>query len=68
MSDLDYFRWDQDGPIATITFDRPEKRNGLDPSVMLEFESLVHRARDAADVKILVTTGSGHRLLRRGRS
>lgn len=55
----EYFRWAQDGPIATITFNRPEKRNGLDPQVMLEFESLVHLARDRGDVKILVTTGTG---------
>ena len=59
MSELEYFLWEQDGPIATITFNRAEKRNGLDPSVMLEFESLVHRARDAGDVKILVATGKG---------
>lgn len=59
MSELEYFLWEQDGPVATITFNRPEKRNGLDPSVMLEFESLVHRARDVADVKILVATGKG---------
>lgn len=56
---LEYFLWAQDGPIATITFNRPEKRNGLDPSVMLEYESLVYRARDAGDVKILITTGNG---------
>lgn len=59
MSELDYFLWEQDGPIATITFNRPEKRNGLDPRVMLEFESLVHRARDAGDIKILIVTGNG---------
>lgn len=55
----EYFLWDQDGPVATITFNRPEKRNGLDPQVMLEFESLVHRARDDGEVKILVATGTG---------
>ena len=59
MSELEYFRWEQEGPVATITFDRPKKRNGLDPWVMLEFESLVHRARDGGDVKILVVTGEG---------
>ena len=59
MSGLEYFRYDVDGPIGTITFDRPEKRNGLDPQVMLEFESLVHRVRDDAGLKILVVTGSG---------
>ncbi|MCP3989286.1 MAG: enoyl-CoA hydratase/isomerase family protein [Actinomycetia bacterium] len=59
MTNLNYFLWDQTGPIATITFNRPEKRNGLDPLVMLEFESLVHRAREAGDVKILIVTGTG---------
>lgn len=59
MSELDYFRYATDGPIATITFDRPEKRNGLDPSVMLEFESLVHRVRDDHDIRVLVATGAG---------
>lgn len=59
MDELEYFLWEQDGPIATITFNRPEKRNGLDPLVMLEFESLVYRARDEADVKILIVTGAG---------
>ncbi len=59
MSELEYFLWEQDGPIATITFNRPEKRNGLDPSVMLEFESLVHRVRDAGDIKVVIVTGTG---------
>jgi len=59
MSELESFLWQQDGPVATITFNRPEKRNGLDPRVMLELESLVHRARDTGDVKILVATGAG---------
>ena len=60
MSKLNYFLWEQEGPVATITFNRPEKRNGLDPAVMLEFESLIHRARDAGDVKILIATGKGN--------
>ena len=59
MSELDYFLWDQTGSVATITFNRPEKRNGLDPRVMLELESLVHRARDAEGIKVLVVTGKG---------
>ena len=56
---LDFFLYEQSGPVATITFNRPEKRNGLDPRVMLEFESLVHRVRDAGDVKVVVITGKG---------
>jgi enoyl-CoA hydratase/carnithine racemase len=59
MGDLEYFSYATEGPIATITFNRPEKRNGLDPLVMLELESLVYRARDDADIKVLVSTGTG---------
>lgn len=59
MIDLDYFLYEEAGPVATITFNRPEKRNGLDPSVMLEFESLVHRVRDSATIKVLIVTGNG---------
>lgn len=45
--------------MARITFNRPEKRNGLDRDVMLELESLVHYVRDAGDIKVLVVTGTG---------
>lgn len=59
MSEATYFGWHQAGAVATITFNRPEKRNGLDRRVMLEYESLIHRARDAGDIKILIVTGTG---------
>lgn len=56
---LDYFRWDHQGQIATITFNRPERRNGLDIRVMRELEGLIHRARDDGDIRILIITGTG---------
>jgi 2-(1,2-epoxy-1,2-dihydrophenyl)acetyl-CoA isomerase len=59
MSELQYFRYETDGPVATVTFDRPGKRNGLDPQVMLELESIVHRVRDDGDIRVLVATGNG---------
>lgn len=59
MNQPEFFLYERDGPIATITFNRPEKRNGLDTRVMLELESLVHLVRDAGDVKIMVVTGKG---------
>lgn len=59
MEALEFFRYEVAGPVATITFNRPEKRNGLDPLVMLELESLVHRVRDDDGLKVLVATGSG---------
>lgn len=59
MSELAYFLWEHKGDVATITFNRPEKRNGIDLRVMLELESLIHRVRDADDIKILILTGTG---------
>jgi 2-(1,2-epoxy-1,2-dihydrophenyl)acetyl-CoA isomerase len=55
-----FFRYEADGPITTITFDRPERRNGLDPSVMLELEQLILRVRDDRQVRALIVTGSGN--------
>ncbi|MEM7337090.1 MAG: enoyl-CoA hydratase/isomerase family protein [Actinomycetota bacterium] len=54
-----FFTFEHEGPQATIAFNRPEKRNCVDASVMLEFESLVERARDLPEVKVLVVTGNG---------
>lgn len=59
MSELDYFLWEQDDCVATITFNRPAKRNGLDLQVVLEFETLIHRARDTPEVKVTIATGAG---------
>jgi enoyl-CoA hydratase len=59
MDDLKYFLWEQLGPTATVTFNRPHKRNAIDLTVMLELESILHRARDAGDIKVLILTGAG---------
>lgn len=56
----EHFRYETDGPITTITFDRPERRNGLDLGVVLEFEQLIHRVRDDRDVRALIVTGTGN--------
>ena len=55
-----FFRYEVDGPLTTITFNRPERRNGLDPAVVLELEQLVLRVRDDRDVRALVVTGTGN--------
>ena len=54
------FLFNKSGPITTITFNRPEKRNCIDDVVLLELESLVQRVRDAPETRVLVTTGSGN--------
>ncbi len=58
-SEPKFFRWAVDGPVATITFNRPAKRNGLDSAVMTELERLVCEARDDRSIKVLIATGAG---------
>jgi len=49
-----------DSSIATLTFNRPEKRNPLNIEVLLELENLLHTVRDDQEVRILILTGSGN--------
>lgn len=50
----------KDGPIATLTFSRPEKRNPLNVEVLLEMEALLHTVRDDPTIRVLILTGSGN--------
>lgn len=56
----DHFLFDKDGRIATITFNRPEKRNPLNEEVLLELEGLLHQVRDDKDIRVLILTGTGN--------
>lgn len=53
------FLFEQDGPIATITFNRPERRNCMNREVMTEFEHLIHQVRDRRETRVLIVTGAG---------
>lgn len=53
------FLFARDGEVATITFNRPERRNCMTREVMLEFEQLVHQVRDGGDTRVLIVTGTG---------
>jgi enoyl-CoA hydratase/carnithine racemase len=55
----DNFRFEHDGPISTITFSRPERRNCMTREVLLELEQLVLRVRDNRDSRVLIITGDG---------
>ncbi|MEM9132342.1 MAG: enoyl-CoA hydratase/isomerase family protein [Actinomycetota bacterium] len=58
-SSLQYLTWSADGPVATITFNRPAKRNGLTVDVLAELEDLVHRARDDRSIRVAILAGTG---------
>src|SRR5262245_61201497 len=55
-----HFVLQKEGRIATLTFNRPEKRNPLNEEIVLELEGLLHQVRDDKDVRILIFTGTGN--------
>ncbi|MFB0874880.1 MULTISPECIES: crotonase/enoyl-CoA hydratase family protein [unclassified Sphingobium] len=48
-----------DGAIATITLNRPEKRNSLNRAMMIELEAALLEADDRADVNVVVLQAAG---------
>jgi len=48
-----------DGPIATITLNRPEQLNTIVPPMPDEFESAMHRATRDPAVKVVILRGAG---------
>ena len=48
-----------DGPIATITLNRPESLNTIVPPMPDEVESAVHRAIRDPEVRVIVIRGAG---------
>jgi enoyl-CoA hydratase len=56
----EHFRLEKEGRIATLMFNRPEKRNPLNEEIILEMESLLHQVRDDREARVLVVTGTGN--------
>ncbi len=50
----------QDG-VATITIDREERRNAINPEVVDGIAQALHRAEEDAAVRVVVLTGAGER-------
>jgi enoyl-CoA hydratase len=55
-----HFILNKEGRIATLTFNRPEKRNPLNEEILLELEELLHQVRDDPQVRVMIFTGSGN--------
>jgi enoyl-CoA hydratase/carnithine racemase len=51
--------FEKDGSIATITFNRPERRNALNRDVMNQLEALIRQVRDDRDIAVLIVTAAG---------
>jgi enoyl-CoA hydratase len=50
-----------DGPITTITINRPERSNALNTRVILELRQAVEATREVPETRVIVVTGAGER-------
>lgn len=55
-----HFRWSFDDGVATVTFDRPAKRNALTFEAYAELRDTFRDLKTTATVKAIVLTGAGH--------
>ena len=56
---MGHIRYEVDGGVATITIDRPEKRNAMTYAVLREFTESVWRASDDPAARAVIVTGAG---------
>lgn len=54
-----HFLWERSGTIATITLNRPEKKNPLTFESYAELRDLFRGLGEAEDIKVIVLTGAG---------
>lgn len=55
-----HFILEKEGELATLTFNRPEKRNPLNEEILLELDELLCQLRDDAVTRALIFTGTGN--------
>src|SRR5262245_17708321 len=54
-----HFLWSLDGRVATITLNRPERKNPLTFDSYAELRGLFQQLQHATDVRTVVITGAG---------
>ena len=54
-----HFLWQVEGSVATLTLNRPERKNPLTFESYAELRDLFERLRHAPDIKAVVITGAG---------
>jgi enoyl-CoA hydratase/carnithine racemase len=59
MADEGQVRLDQDGAVATLTFDRPHARNAMTWKMYQEMEDLLRQVDQDPDVRVVVLRGAG---------
>jgi naphthoate synthase/2-ketocyclohexanecarboxyl-CoA hydrolase len=58
--------WDETDGVATITINRPDKRNSYTLAMLDEMRELVLRAENSPDIGVLVITGAGDKAFSSG--
>lgn len=56
---MSHIRYEVDEGIATVTIDRPEKRNAMTYGVLRDFNQAIWRASDDDAVRVVIITGAG---------
>jgi len=56
----DHFLVDRSNRIATLTLNRPEKRNPINEGMLEEFEAIVAGLRDDRETRVVIVSGSGN--------
>jgi 2-(1,2-epoxy-1,2-dihydrophenyl)acetyl-CoA isomerase len=59
MAGYESLLWSQEGHVATITLNRPEKKNAISRVMFDELRAAFDRASGADDIRCLVVTGAG---------
>lgn len=52
---------ERDGPIAIVTFNRPDKLNALSPALLQEFNRVLDALNSDDEVRCVILTGTGER-------
>lgn len=55
----EHLRVDRDGPVATVTFNRPDRANALNFDLLAEVEAVALDFREDAETRVVIFTGAG---------
>ncbi len=59
MPDYENIRYEQDGPVVTITWDNPETLNAITPALEREFHDALDAANADPSARSIIFTGAG---------
>jgi enoyl-CoA hydratase len=62
----DCIKYELDGPLAIITFNRPEVRNALSRALMEQLADALDQAESDENVRVLIITGAGDKAFAAG--